>query len=364
MKLPTIKHNTKKSTLPLPPPLSSRLRNSVKRTEGFTIVELLIVIVVIAILAAITIVSYNGITNRAKSAAQTSELSSWKKKSELRKVEKSISCPENYSFVYGNTALGTDDFCVMKYEAKNVGGVATSEAAGAPWVYISQTDAITASTAAGGHLLTEREWMTIAADVLSVKYNWSGGEVGSGIIWQGHVNNNPGSALAASTDDTDNLNGMTGGIGTNSGNNSSRVLYLSSGDTIWDLSGNVYEWTQQAVGTPALTMSQVGVSGDSAFNWHEWTLGSLSMGNLTATSRPSALTSYTNPITGATLSNATSWDATKGVGRIHANYADAGSRAFIRGGGWSHGSRAGVLTLFLNGAPSDSGTNFGFRVAR
>ena len=39
---------------------------------GFTIVELLIVIVVIAILAAITIVSYNGITLRAKeSAAQT-----------------------------------------------------------------------------------------------------------------------------------------------------------------------------------------------------------------------------------------------------------------------------------------------------
>lgn len=47
VKLPTIKHNTKKSTLP--PPLSCRLRNSVKRTEGFTIVELLIVIVVITL---------------------------------------------------------------------------------------------------------------------------------------------------------------------------------------------------------------------------------------------------------------------------------------------------------------------------
>jgi prepilin-type N-terminal cleavage/methylation domain-containing protein len=38
-------------------------------TSGFTIVELLIVVVVIAILAAITIVSYNGITNRSKDSA-------------------------------------------------------------------------------------------------------------------------------------------------------------------------------------------------------------------------------------------------------------------------------------------------------
>jgi prepilin-type N-terminal cleavage/methylation domain-containing protein len=37
-----------------------------KNKKGFTIVELLIVIVVIAILAAITIVAYNGIQNRAK----------------------------------------------------------------------------------------------------------------------------------------------------------------------------------------------------------------------------------------------------------------------------------------------------------
>lgn len=37
-----------------------------KKQKGFTIVELLIVIVVIAILAAITIVSFNGIQNQAK----------------------------------------------------------------------------------------------------------------------------------------------------------------------------------------------------------------------------------------------------------------------------------------------------------
>ncbi|MBC7943131.1 type II secretion system protein [Candidatus Saccharibacteria bacterium] len=45
---------------------------NIKRASGFTIVELLIVIVVIGILAAITIVAYSGITNRGYAAqAQT-----------------------------------------------------------------------------------------------------------------------------------------------------------------------------------------------------------------------------------------------------------------------------------------------------
>lgn len=38
------------------------------KAKGFTIVELLVVIVVIGILASITIVAYNGVTNRAKAA--------------------------------------------------------------------------------------------------------------------------------------------------------------------------------------------------------------------------------------------------------------------------------------------------------
>lgn len=44
--------------------------------HGFTIVELLIVIVVIAILATISIVAYNGIQNRANDAAVQSDLKS------------------------------------------------------------------------------------------------------------------------------------------------------------------------------------------------------------------------------------------------------------------------------------------------
>lgn len=52
------------------------------KTRGFTIVELLIVIVVIAILAAITIVAYNGIQNRAKASAAQAASNTMIKKAE------------------------------------------------------------------------------------------------------------------------------------------------------------------------------------------------------------------------------------------------------------------------------------------
>jgi len=45
-----------------------------KQTRGFTIVELLIVIVVIGILAAITIVSFNGVQDKAKFAREKSDM--------------------------------------------------------------------------------------------------------------------------------------------------------------------------------------------------------------------------------------------------------------------------------------------------
>jgi prepilin-type N-terminal cleavage/methylation domain-containing protein len=50
-----------------------------RKSLGFTIVELLIVIVVIGILAAIVVVAYNGITSSTKNVATISEMKQWHK---------------------------------------------------------------------------------------------------------------------------------------------------------------------------------------------------------------------------------------------------------------------------------------------
>ena len=62
--------------------LDAMIRMPRLRQQGFTIVELLIVIVVIAILAAITIVAYNGIQNRAKASSAQAAANTIIKKAE------------------------------------------------------------------------------------------------------------------------------------------------------------------------------------------------------------------------------------------------------------------------------------------
>ena len=57
------------------------------KAKGFTIVELLIVIVVIGILAAITIVAYNGIQERAKVASVHSDLRTLSQKIQMKAVD-------------------------------------------------------------------------------------------------------------------------------------------------------------------------------------------------------------------------------------------------------------------------------------
>lgn len=74
-----------------------------KKRDGFTIVELLIVIVVIGILAAITIVAYNGIQDRARASALTAGFKSIDKAFRLLATDQSLTTwwPDNSSSLTG-----------------------------------------------------------------------------------------------------------------------------------------------------------------------------------------------------------------------------------------------------------------------
>lgn len=61
-----------------------------QKQKGFTLVELLIVIVVIAILAAISVVAYNGIQNRAEVSKTANAISAYKKGLMMYKADKGV----------------------------------------------------------------------------------------------------------------------------------------------------------------------------------------------------------------------------------------------------------------------------------
>lgn len=82
-------------------------RPSLSMRHGFTIVELLIVIIVIAILASITIVAYNGVQNRTNDTAVQSDLENIAKKIQVFYVT-------NERFPQGYTDMVAADIRVTK----------------------------------------------------------------------------------------------------------------------------------------------------------------------------------------------------------------------------------------------------------
>ena len=88
--------------------------NSPRR--GFTIVELLIVVVVIAILAAITIVAYNGVTSRANDSARQADANALMKKIEMRFAESG-----EYGYGYGAERPESRDALLEIYGIQTLG---------------------------------------------------------------------------------------------------------------------------------------------------------------------------------------------------------------------------------------------------
>lgn len=137
---------------------------------------------------------------------------------------------------------GLNGFCIDKYEAKQSGNIAVSTATGSPWVSINQYDAREACIGAGKHLITGEEWLQIAQNVEQVGWNWNGGVVGTNFMSDGHSDNVPANSLIASVD-TDPCSGTGQTCDLTTWNSQRRTYKLSNGEYIWDIGGNVWEWT-------------------------------------------------------------------------------------------------------------------------
>ncbi len=294
------------------------------------------------------------------------------------KVSSILNCPSGFIIVPGNGTYGTSDFCAMKYEAKaddNGDGIGdtnqsttsntwpndtypisatrklVSTAAGYPVANINQTNAIsyaanyTYGCSSGCHLITEAEWMTIAQNVLSVPSNWTGGSVGNGEIYSGNNDNVPSVALQASTDD----NGYFG-TGNSSPSNQLRTLTLTNGEVIWDMAGNIDEWTQGTIAGG----QQPGLSGESAYAWKEWNNSSLLMNGLPFISQPVS--------TG--LTGASSWSSAQGIGQLNSNYGQPTGTSFRRSGSYYADDIAGILKLDLSCPSTNVSATQGLRVTK
>ncbi|MFA6495366.1 MAG: SUMF1/EgtB/PvdO family nonheme iron enzyme, partial [Candidatus Paceibacterota bacterium] len=279
--------------------------------------------------------------------------------------------PSGWIKVPGDSRFSTSDFYVMKYDARCLSAttsqpltapdystpyhvyynlsqpciapnyIVASTPNGYPITGIKQSgdgsnnDAVKYCQSIGAHLITNNEWQTIAWNAQQQSSNWQGNFVGTNYIYQG--NSNGSAALEASNDDSQ------GYFGINSATypRNRRILSLSNGQTIWDMGGNVWQWTNDTI---IGTNKPVGVAG----SWVQWD----AVSNFGTLSQQTA-----GPFNG-------SWTSSQGVGMYYMGTADANSYGFVRGGYWSNGANAGVEALGLPYSPGSTYYNVGFRCVR
>lgn len=149
-----------------------------KRTNGFTIVELLIVIVVIGILAAITIVAYNGIQERARVSTVSSALSQAAKKLTLYQVDNPDLYPADKTAL---ETLGIKDSATLTYQYTRTSSTPNTycitATTGTTSYKISTANAVPSAGGCAGHGVGGVDAITNLAVNPSVETNltsWSG----------------------------------------------------------------------------------------------------------------------------------------------------------------------------------------------
>ena len=268
-------------------------------------------------------------------------------------IDDLISCPTGFIAVDGNASLGTSDFCVMKYEAKQgPASNALSKAEGTPWGSVNADDAQTSCEAMseGGFeagtfsLISNPEWRTISGDIESVGINWSGGSVGSGDLargWSARTAEDgfQNSAAAPTTDTSCVYNSAMNTCSATGTHKLKRTHKLSNGFEIWDLSGNVWEWVDWDSGDVGFTTGPT--DGDTG-GWNE-------------------LNDLVGSLTNNDVGPLGAYTSTQQAGKLYPNNPINPNGAALRGAAWYFGDDAGIFTLNLYDPTTFSLPRIGFR---
>jgi hypothetical protein len=256
--------------------------------------------------------------------------------------------------VPGNVAYEGRDFCVMKYEAKQEsdgsGGFRpSSTSAGTPWVDIKQkmstaeTTATSACESIGAQLISNDQWMTIATNIANQGNNWDGGIVGTNSLNRG----NTGDSVqeVSNVNDACDATGASSCTPTSGWHTNRRTHTLSNGEVIWDMAGNVWEWTSD--------YDRSSGKANPGSSWVEFNTISDGISQLKTDFIPQVAID-------------SSWNSAQGIGNYYAGPDNSGG-ALIRGGDWGGylpGTSAGVFAAILNNTSSTTSPHFGFRCVR
>ena len=258
----------------------------------------------------------------------------------------------SWVLVPGNTFYNTQDFCLMKYEAKNTANQPVSQAQGLPLVSVTQAEARASCSASGFHLITNEEWMTVTTNIASQASNWSGNGIGDGVLARGHSDGSPNEPCAASENDANSYvegndcTALPAGAGESDEATQRRTHVLSNGEVVWDISANVYEWVDKIVENPEVRPGPVN------FNSVEYT-------EIVENSDEMPLTDLVPTIA---FEGAFVWGTAQSIGQFLVGDEDAaGPLPMYRGGDWNNGDQSGVFNADLDATLNTESANLGFR---
>lgn len=403
----------KKTNLPLRDKTRPR-----SQSNGFTIVELLLVIVVIGILATIVAAAYNGAQRRAWVTTLTSDLQNAADQLVIDE-SKTGSFPATTSDADGGDGLVASNGTTYQYTPNNAARPHTFCLTGTnnhidykvtetgppvpgvcPGHVASSPDGGGTVTCDSGFILVPGSSTYGTSDFCVAKYeakdNGSGKAVSqaNGLPW---VSISQVDAMTAASGAcsgchliTDaqwltiaqNIVGVAsnwsgGAVGSgyiyggHSNNSPPNALAASSSDS------DGYNGTGDVSGSQrrTLTLSNGQVIWDFVGNVWEWTTGQTTGGQpgLSGETTPSWKEWNAVNVTGSLSPNpfpaygvpaASGWTSAQGMGKLYSNVSDTALRGFRRGDYWYNSGNAGLYSLNLSNSPYSAFNFVGFRVAK